>query len=136
VFFFNEKAEINFFFYAFKNKNLALKIVLYTLIRWFLFALGTILFVVPGIYIAFATIFALPFIVMEPDIEIFDAFKRSIRMFNENFLLMNSIILILIFINILTAFPYGLFSIFTIPFSICVIGVTFQKLYSGVNYDK
>ncbi len=136
TFFFNKKAEVNFFFYAFKNKNLALKIFLYTILRWFFIVLGTIFFVLPGIYIAFSTIFALPFIVMEPDIDVFDAFKKSIQMFNQNFLLVLSIIGILIFINIITAFPYGLFSIFTIPFSICIIGVTFQKLYTGDAYVK
>ena len=136
VFFFKEKAEINFFFYAFKNKNLAIKILLYTIIRWFLITLGTLFFIIPGIYIAIATIFVLPYIVMEPEIEVFDAFKKSFKMFNSNFLLVMAIVGILIFINIITAFPYGLFSIFTVPFSICIIGVTFEKLYYGVEYVK
>ncbi len=136
IFFLDRKTDVNFFFYAFKNKDIALKIILYTAVRWFLICVGSIFFILPGIYIAFATMFSLPYIIMEPNIEIFDAIKKSIKMFNNNFLLILPIILFLIFINILTAFPYGLFSIFTVPFSICVIGVTFKKLYYGDNYAK
>ena len=57
-------------------------------------------------------------------------------MVNENFLEIFLIILILIVINGATAFPYGLFSVFTIPFSVAVIAAAYEIISGEESYEE
>ncbi len=132
IFNINEKSNLSDFFIGFQDKDIAIKLLTYAFLKTVFLAVGLIIFVLPGIYFEFATIFTLPIILSDKNISIIDAFKQSMTIFNKNFTLILLIIFILLILNILTAFPYGLFSIFTIPFSIVVIGETYKVLTKGV----
>ena len=131
IFNINDKSNLTDFFIGFQNKDIAIKLLIYGFLKTVFLAIGLIILVLPGIYFEFATIFTLPIILMEKDIPTIDAFKKSMTIFNRNFTLILLIIFILLILNVLTAFPYGLFSIFTIPFSIVVIGETYKILTKG-----
>jgi hypothetical protein len=124
-----EKIDIKYFLTGFGDKNTAFKILVYGFLKTIFLAIGLAFFIIPGIYFECATIFALP-LILKKDIGVIDAFKKSIEMFNKNFIELLLVILILIVINAATAFPYGLFSIFTVPFSIAVIAAAYEKLFN------
>ncbi len=130
-----ERIDINYFLIGFKDKNIALKLLVYGFLKTFFLAIGLMLFVIPGIYFEIATVFALP-LILQKKISVTDAFKKSMKMVNENFLEIFLIILILIVINGATAFPYGLFSVFTIPFSVAVIAAAYEIISGEESYEK
>jgi hypothetical protein len=121
------RIDFSHFLAGFSDKHIAFKLLCYGFLKMIFLAIGFALLVVPGIYFEFATIFALP-LILKKDLDIIQSFKTSIKMFNNYFLELTLIIFILIVLNALTAFPYGLFSIFTIPFSICVIACAFEVI--------
>jgi len=131
-----EKIDISFYLVGFKDKNTAFKILSYGFLKTIFLAIGLALLVLPGIYFEIATVFAIPLIVTK-NCSVIESFKSSIKLFNENWVEMSVVILILIILNCLTAFPYGFFSIFTIPFSIAVIAASYEVITTNnVKIDK
>ena len=130
-----ERIDINYFLIGFKDKNIAFKILVYGFLKTLFLAIGLMLFVVPGLYFEIATVFAIP-LILQKNLSVINAFKTSIKMVNENFLEILLIILILIIINGATAFPYGLFSIFTVPFSIAVIAASYEIISGRNSYEE
>ncbi len=130
VIFKNKKCDFDDIFIAFKNKNLALNVFLYVLILIVGTSIGILLLVLPGIYFFFATTFSLPLIV-KYNFEVLDSIKISIKIFNKNFLSVLVILIIILLLNSIAIFPYGMLSIFTVPFSICLIGKLFEEIYSS-----
>ncbi len=128
VIFQNRKCDFDEIFIAFKNKNLAINVFLYVLILIVGSSIGLLLLVIPGIYFFFATIFSLPLIV-KYNFEVLDSIKMSMKIFNKNFFLVVSFLIIILFLNSIAIFPYGMLSIFTVPFSICLIGKLFEEIY-------
>ncbi len=121
------KQDLDSLFFAFKDKKIAINILLYGVILIIGTSIGLILLILPGIYFFIATIYTIPFIVRE-NIEVIDAIKKSLKLFNENFLISLLIIAIIFLINIFAVVPYGLLSLFTVPFSVCLIGKLFELL--------
>jgi hypothetical protein len=119
------RIDYSHFLHGFSNKEIAFKLLCYGFLKTLFLAIGLILLVIPGIYFEIATIFALPIIVRK-NIGVIDSFKQSIALFNENFLEIILIIIILLILHALTAFPYGLFSIIVFPFSMCVIATAYE----------
>ena len=85
IFNIKEKSVLSDFFTGFQNKDIALKLLSYAFLKTVFFAIGLILFVLPGIYFEIATIFTIPIILIQKDIPVIDAFKKSIALFNKNF---------------------------------------------------
>ncbi len=129
VIFKKEKKEFDDLFIGFKNKFLAKNILLYEIIVILGSILGGILLIIPGLYFFISTIFALPIIVKEK-IDVISAIKLSMKFFNKNIPISLLAILFIIIINGIAIFPYGLLSIFTVPFSICLIGKLWEVLSS------
>ena len=99
--------------------------------------MGLLLLVIPGIYFFFATIYALP-LITKYKFEVLDAVKISIKLFNRNFFLTFNFLIIILLLNSIAIFPYGMLSIFTVPFSICLIGKLFEEVYpsqDGISID-
>jgi len=128
----NGKSDIDSLFFAFKDKKVAVNILLYGVILIIGTSIGLLLLIIPGIYFFIATIYALPFIVKE-NIEVIEAVKNSLKLFNKNFSISILIIFIVFLINIFAVVPYGLLSLFTVPFSVCLIGKLFEQLLSSSN---
>ena len=120
------RIEFSHFLKGFSDRNIAFKLICYGFLKTVFLAAGLVLLVVPGLYFEFATVFALPLIVKRNEIGVIESFKESIQIFNKYFAETILIILILILINGLAAFPYGFFSIFTVPFSICVVASAYE----------
>ncbi len=117
---------------GFKNKKLALNLFLYCLILIIGTSIGVLLFIIPGIYFFFATIFVIP-LILTYDFEVLTAIKYSLKLFNKNFFLVIIILFIILLLNSIAIFPYGMLSIFTVPFSICLIGELFRLVDSAEN---
>ena len=126
----NKKCEFEEIFIAFKNSEIAKNIFLYCLILIIGTSIGMLLLVLPGVYFFIATIFAIPLIV-NIKMDVLDAISSSIKLFNKNFLISIFIIFSIIILNSIAIFPYGLLSIFTVPFSICLIEKLFEAVYSS-----
>ena len=132
VIFKDKKCEFDDIFIAFKDKNLAFNTFLYVLILLVGTSIGIILLIIPGIYFFFATIFTLP-IMVKYNFEVLDAIKLSLKMFNRNFFITFLILIIILLLNSIAIFPYGMLSIFTVPFSICLIGKLFEEINPSKN---
>ena len=128
VIFKNTKSDFDDIFIAFKTKEIALNIFLYVLILIVGTSIGLVLLILPGIYFFFATIFTVPLIIKHK-FEVIDAIKISIKIFNKNFFTTIIILLIIFILNSIAIFPYGMLSIFTVPFSVCLIGKLFEEVY-------
>ncbi len=128
IFNFNSKVEIQTLLSPFADKDIAFKLLIYSFFNITVTTVGFILLLLPGVYFQIATIFVLPILVLEKDTTIYLAFIKSIKIFNSNLKLLLIILFLLALLNIFTAFPYGILSIFTIPYSICVIAATYQKI--------
>ena len=125
----NRKCEFDEIFIAFKNSEIAKNIFLYCLILIIGTSIGMLLLILPGIYFFIATMFAIPLIV-NVKMEVLDAISSSIKLFNKNLLISIFIIFLIILLNSIAIFPYGMLSIFTVPFSICLIEKLFEAVYS------
>lgn len=130
VIFQNKKCEFEDIFIAFKDGYIAKNVFLYCLILIIGTSIGILLLVIPGVYFFFATLFAVPLIVKNK-MEVIDAVKGSIKLFNKNFFLILLFLFIILLLNSIAIFPYGMLSIFTVPFSVCLLGKLFESVYSS-----
>lgn len=114
-------------FDLFKYLPLTIVLALTHLITIILTQLGTVLFIIPGIYMVVASTFAL-ILVADRQLTAVSAIILSCRIVNRYFwqmLLLLAIFLVLILVSILT-FGFGL--IWVMPLYFCAIGVLYEDM--------
>lgn len=105
--------------------------VMINLITGIITAIGTYLFILPGVYFYIALLFAIPFTVFF-NMNILNALQSSLIIITRKWLNFFLLMLILLAINILGAIPYGLGLIFTFPFTYAALFVSFVNIFPEI----
>lgn len=105
--------EVGDFFKAFDDW---LQIFLFSLVAGLLVALGVILLVIPGIWLAVGITFGYPLILFAR-LEFWDAIKSSVKIVTKNWFYFFGLAIVLAFINLLGLFLLGIGLLITIPFT-------------------
>ena len=124
-----EKLTINDFFRGF---NSWMNILIASILSGVLVALGLFLLVIPGIYLAVAYTFAIPFIVYA-DFEYWEAMEASRQLITKNFWNIMGLILVLLMINFLGLMLFGIGIFFTLPLTYLSIHTAFHNIFPNTD---
>ena len=113
---------------SFKSYKIFLNYILSSLLYTVIVILGTILLILPGIYLAVRLSFYRYIVVEKENIGVIDALKESMKITQNRFWKIFGFMLVLILINILGVIPFGLGLIVTIPLSVIAVALVYRKL--------
>jgi uncharacterized membrane protein len=118
------EAELNDFFKGFDH---IVQLFLYSLISGIFITIGTLLLVLPGIWIAVAVTLSMPLIVFTKA-DFWESIKLSVKLVNKNWFHFLALWVVLILINFLGALFLGIGLLVTIPLTFCVIYVAYRDI--------
>ena len=110
---------------SFEGFNYFGNLVLASLIMGIFIAIGTFLFIIPGIYLAVAYSFTI-LIILFLEFEFWDAMEASRKIITKNWFMVFALILVLAILNAVGALLFFVGLLFTIPFTYCVIYFAFK----------
>ena len=119
-----QKSEFADFFLGFNN---FLPFFLVSLVSTLLTALGIILIVLPGIYLAVAYSFAVPLVVARK-FDFWEAMEGSRKIITKNWFSFFGLLIVLVLINVVGALLLGLGLLVTLPVTVCTIAVAFKDI--------
>ncbi len=90
--------------------------------------IGLVLLVLPGIYLMFAYMYAMP-LVVEKKMGAWHALETSRKSVTKVWFRFVGLILLLSLLNLVAAIPLGLGMIWTIPWAILAMALVYQKMY-------
>jgi uncharacterized membrane protein len=120
----NRQPEFGDFFKGFNNY---LPLFLVSLVSSIFIGIGTILLIIPGIYLAVSYIFAMP-LVIDKKMNFWDAMEVSRKVITKNWFAFFGFVLVLILINIAGIIPFGLGLLVTIPLTTCAIAAAYADV--------
>ena len=100
------------------------------LLQTLLVMLGMILLVLPGIYLMFAYIYAMPLIV-EKNLSIWQALETSRKAITRVWFRFFGFLWLLSLINMLAVFTLGIAWIWTIPWSVLAFSMVYTRLFGA-----
>jgi hypothetical protein len=92
--------------------------------------LGTMLLILPGIYLMIAYIFALP-LVVEKNMSAWQALEASRKALTRKWFPMFGLLILIGFANTLAIFTLGIAWIWTIPWSVLTMSMVYTKLFGA-----
>jgi hypothetical protein len=90
--------------------------------------LGLLLFILPGIYLGIAYIFALPLLV-DKKMGIWEAMELSRKAVGKHWFKVFWVNIVIFFIVLISAIPFGIGLIWTIPLAFIVQGTMYRKIF-------
>ena len=111
----------------FKGFDYFVPLFLYTLVGGIFIVLGTLALILPGIYLAVAYTFAIPFIVFAK-MEFWDGMEISRKLITRNWWSIFGLLILLFLINILGVLLFFIGILFTIPITYCAIYAAFEDI--------
>ena len=111
----------------FRGFNYYLPLFLVSLVSGVMIGIGFILLIIPGIYLAVAYTFALPF-VLEKKMNFWDAMELSRKLISKNWFAFFGFVLVLGLVNIAGALVLGLGLLVTIPLSVGAIAAAYDDI--------
>lgn len=90
--------------------------------------MGLLLFILPGLYLAIATGFAMPLLV-EKDLSPIDAIRQSVLVVNRHWLAFIKLYLLFILLFALSMFTFGIALIWVLPWYFNVKGILYRDLF-------
>jgi uncharacterized membrane protein len=120
----NRLPEFGDFFKGFNN---FLPFFLVSLISGILIGLGFLLFIIPGIYLAVAYMFAMPFAVAQR-MDFWTALEASRKLITKNWFSFLGFALLLFLINFVGALLFGIGLLVTIPLSACAVAAAYADI--------
>lgn len=111
----------------FRGFNYYLPLFLVSLVSGVMIGIGFILLIIPGIYLAVAYTFALPF-VLEKKMNFWDAMELSRKLISKNWFAFFGFVIVLGLINIAGALVFGLGLLVTIPLSVGAIAAAYADI--------
>jgi len=111
----------------FKGFDFFVPLLLFTLISVIFIALGTLALILPGIYLAVAYTFAIPFIIFAK-MEFWDGMEVSRKMVTKNWWSIFGLLILLFLINLLGVLVLFVGLLFTIPVTYCAIYAAFDDI--------
>ncbi len=104
------------------------KLLLCYILQTLLILVGFVLLVLPGIYLMFAYLYAMPLIV-EKNLGVWQALEASRKALTRVWFRFFGLMLLLGLINIVAAIPLGLGWIWTIPWTVLTMALVYQKIF-------
>lgn len=124
----NRNAVFNDFFQGF-NKFLPLFLV--SLVSGVLIAIGFLLLVLPGVYLAVAYLFAQP-LVIDKSADFWQAMETSRKLVTKKWFSFFGLLLMIFLLNVGGAILLGVGLLVTIPLSVCIIAAAYEDIV-GLN---
>lgn len=124
----NRDAVFNDFFQGF---NKFLPIFLVSLVSTILTAIGFVLLVLPGVYLAVAYLFAQP-LVIDKSADFWQAMETSRRLITKKWFSFFGLLLLIFLLNFGGAILLGVGLLVTIPLSVCIIAAAYEDIV-GLN---
>lgn len=115
----------------FKGFNRYLPILLVTLVSGILTILGTIVFIIPGIYLAVAYLFSL-LLVIDKNMNFWGAMETSRRLISRQWFSFFGFLLVLMLINLAGLIVLFVGLLFTFPLTVCMIVAAYEDIV-GLN---
>ena len=114
----------------FDHVNLIWKYILASIAYGLSIVVGFVLLVIPGVYVMLKYLFV-PILIIDKDLGVKQAFKKSAHMTEGNKWHLLGFILILALLNLLGAIPFGIGLIFTIP----VTYLAYVHIYELLHHE-
>ncbi len=115
----------------FQTYKIALQYLVGSILYMFAVAIGIILIILPGIYLAVRLQFYSYFIVEHEGMNAIDALKKSMAITEGKFWHLFGFMLLIILVNILGALALGIGLFFTLPMSSIAYTLLYKKLTGG-----
>lgn len=122
----NQKTEFVRYFWGFRH---LVPLLLFTIVSMVFILIGTMLLVVPGIYLTVAYLFA-PYLIVDKNIDFWPAMEISRKKVNKHFFGMCAFCVVLLAINILGCIPLFLGLFVTLPCSIYAVAAAYEDIFS------
>ncbi len=124
----NRDAVFGDFFQGF---NKFLPIFLTSLVSTILTAIGFVLLLLPGIYLAVAYLFAQP-LVIDKNADFWQAMETSRKLITKKWFSFFGLLLLIFLLNLGGAMLLGIGLLVTIPLSVCIIAAAYEDIV-GLN---
>ena len=115
-------------FMVFDYYSKTIPIFLLNFLMMILIMIGLVLLVIPGIYLAVAYSTALPLMV-EKNMGLWEALETSRKAISKRWFSVFALYLIMVVILMISTIPLGIGLIWTLPFSMLVIGVLYRNIF-------
>jgi len=92
--------------------------------------LGTVLLILPGIYLMYAYMFAMP-LVVEKNLPAWRALEISRKALTRTWFRFFGLVLLLMLINVIAMIPLGIGMIWSIPWSVLTMSMVYTKLFGA-----
>ncbi|MFW5766913.1 MAG: hypothetical protein ACOCXO_00970 [Bacteroidota bacterium] len=127
-----EKPNFEMFFQGF---HIFLPLFLASLLVGIFTAVGTFLLIIPGIYLAVAYTFTVPFIVFLK-YDFWDAMEASRKLITKNFWPFLAFLVVILLINFVGVLILGVGLLFPLPATYCMIYAAFEDIVGGAVNDN
>ncbi|MBD0335059.1 MAG: hypothetical protein ICV62_06195 [Cyanobacteria bacterium Co-bin13] len=124
----NRPREFSDFFRGF---NKFLPIFLVSLVSGVLIALGFVLLIVPGLYLAVAYLFAQP-LVIDKNIDFWQALETSRQIITKKWFSFFGLAILLVLLNLAGILALGVGILVTLPWTICILTAAYENVV-GLN---
>lgn len=115
----------------FKGFNRALPVLLLSIVSSLLIAIGFVLLILPGIYLAVSYMLSLP-LLLDKNLDFWPAMETSRKLVGKKWFSFFGFSIVLTLINILGALLLGLGLLFTIPWTFCSLAAAYEDIV-GLN---
>jgi uncharacterized membrane protein len=115
----------------FRGFNKFLPIFLTALVAGILTAIGFVLLVIPGIYLAVAYLFAQP-LVIDKNADFWQAMETSRQLITKKWFSFFGLLLVIALLNFAGALLLGVGLLVTVPLSVCIIAAAYEDIV-GLN---
>ncbi len=121
----NQRPEFKNYFWGFRH---FLPLLLFTIVSSVFITIGVVAFVVPGIYLSVAYLFA-PSLIIEKNLDFWPSMEISRKKVNKQFFGLLCFFFLLLLINLLGCIPMGLGLFITVPLSACITTAAYRDIF-------
>ena len=119
----------------FSGFSFAPQIVLATALQAIFVAIGLLLLVLPGLYLAVGYGVTLP-LIMDRGMSAWEAMEASRKAIHKVWWKVTGAIILMGLIQFISAIPFGIGLIWTVPMFIILVGVVYHRLFDGAMTDQ
>jgi uncharacterized membrane protein len=113
------------YFWGFRH---LVPLLLFTIVSTAFIFIGLVLFVIPGLYLTVAYLFA-PYLIVDKNIDFWPAMELSRKKVNRHWVGIAAFCVVLLFINALACIPLFIGLFITIPFSIYALAAAYEDIF-------
>jgi len=122
----NQKPDAACYFRGLRH---SVPLLLFTIVSTLFIFIGTMLFVVPGLYLSVAYMFA-PYLIVDKNVDFWPAMEISRKKVNKNWFGLFAFFAVLTLINLLGCVPLLLGLFVTIPLSVNAMSAAYEELFT------